>query len=42
MKIWVPGFMPVQFLVLLALTFFPFVISNYFLKRIGKGVSACR
>ncbi len=36
---WVPGFMPIQLLLVLLFTFAAFVVGNYFLKKAGKGVS---
>ncbi len=35
---WISGYMPIQFLLILTVTFFVFVTAQYFLKRIGKGI----
>ena len=35
---WVPGLMPLQFLLVLAVAFLGFVLAHFLLKRIGKNV----
>jgi len=35
---WISGYMPVQFLLVVTFTFLAFVLGQYLLKRIGKGI----
>lgn len=37
---WIEGFMPVQFLLVLAVAFFAFIVGQSFLKKIGKPIPA--
>lgn len=37
-KIWIPGFMPVQLLLILTAAFFAFVGVNWYLKKQGRGI----
>jgi hypothetical protein len=37
-KIWIPGYMPVQLLLILTVAFFAFVGVNWYLKKQGRGV----
>ena len=37
-KFWIPGYMPVQLLVILTVAFFAFVGVNWYLKKQGRGV----
>lgn len=40
MSFWIPGFMPVQFLLLFAAAFLAFVVGQYVLKQCGWRVTA--
>lgn len=35
---WIHGYMPIQFLLILAFTFLAFLTAQYLLKRMGKGI----